>query len=261
VFAVAAASAALVTGWPWLLAGVAALTAFAATVLGVVSTRPAKRPVQVAREYAVAIVVALVGAVAAAAYAAPLDPVMLGNVVLLTALATTLGVAHRLGGGFAGLGKRGVLVIVCAVLVLVVGLAYGEALRRWGSPGLFASVQTARATTTDLLGAVPRPLELFIGFPALVWGLATRSSLRQGWWICAFGSLGTAGVATSLASPQAQLGPGMLSTAYSVLLGLVLGFLVWRADRLLTGPRGKRARGAERALPPRPEPSRTRPLL
>lgn len=260
-FAVVAVSAALVTALPWLLAGVAALTAFAATVLGVVATRPAKRPLQVAREYAVAIVVALVGAVAVAAYAAPLQPVMLGHVVVLTSLIATLWVAHRLGDGFSGLGKRGAALIVSAVLVLVVGMAYSEALRRWGSPGLIEAVDTARQTTVNLLGAVPRPLELFIGFPALVWGLATRAKLRQGWWICAFGSLGTAGVATSLAGPGAQLGSGLLSTLYSVLVGLVLGLLVWRADRLLTGPRGRRARGAERALPLRPEPTRSRPLL
>jgi hypothetical protein len=260
-FVLLATSAAVSTGWPWLLAGVVALTAFAATVLGVVCTRPAKRPVQVVREYVVAIVVALAGAVAVAAYAAPLNPAMLGHVVVLTALITTLWVAHRLGGGFSGLGKRGAVVIVFAVLVLVAGMAYGEALRRWGTPELIQWVAMVRRATTDLVGAAPRPLGLFIGFPALVWGLATRAQLRQGWWVCAFGSLGTADVATSLAGPQAEPGQVLLSTAYSVLAGLVLGFLIWRFDRLLTGPRGKRARGAERALPPRPEPSRSRALL
>ncbi len=256
-----AVAAALVSGWPWLLAGVAVLTAFAATVLGVVATRPARRLAQVVREYVVAIVVALVGALAGAAYAAPVKPAMLGHVVALAALVTTLWVAHRLGGGFGGLGKRGALVIVSAVLVLAAGMAYSEALQRWGSPDLIASMDTARTATVDLLGAVPRPLELFIGFPALVWGLATRSKLAQGWWVCAFGSLGTAGVATSLAGTGVQPDQVLLSTLYSVLVGLALGFAVWRLDRLLTGPRGKRARGAERALPPRPEPSRLRPLL
>jgi hypothetical protein len=261
VFGAVAAATALTSGWAWLLAGVAALTAFAAAVLGVVATRPAKRPVRVVGEYAVAVAVALAGAVAVAAYAAPVDADMLWRVVLLASLLATLWVAHRLGGGFAGLGKRGALVVVFAVLVLVVGLAYGEAVRRWGSPGLIESVEAARQATVGLLGAVPRPLELLLGFPVLVWGLATRSRLRQGWWMCAFGSLGTAGVATSMAVPGAPPGQQLLATLYSVLLGLLLGFLLWRVDRLLTGPRGRRARGAERALPPRPEPSRTRPLL
>jgi hypothetical protein len=79
--------------------------------------------------------------------------------------------------------------------------------------------------------------------------------------VCAFGCLGTSGVATSLAAPGAVLGQELLSTLYSMLVGLVLGFVVWRVDRLFTGPRGRRARGAERAMPLRPEPSRTRPLL
>lgn len=259
-FAAVTAAGAVVTGWGWLLAGVTALTAFAATVLAVVATRPARRPLPIVREYAVAIGVALVGAVAVGAYAAPLRPTMLGHVVLLAALVATLWVAHRLADGVRGLGRRGVLVIACAVIVLVIGLAYGEALRRWGSPGLIEAVDSLRALMVDVFGAVPRPLELFIGLPALVWGLATRARLRQGWWVTAFGCLGTAGVATSLAG-VAQPGQALLSTLYTVLAGLVLGLLVWRVDQLLTGPRGRRARVSERAWALRPEPSRTRPLL
>lgn len=261
VFAATAAAAALVLGLPWLLAGVAALTAFAATVLGIVATRPAKRPLAMVTEYAIATLVALVGAVAVAAYTAPVTPAMLNNVVLLTSLAATLWVAHRLGGGFIGLGPRGALVIVSAVVVLVFGLAYSEALQQWGTRGLITAVGAARQAAADVIGAVPRPLELFIGFPALVWGLATRAKLRQGWWVCAFGVLGTAGIATSLAAPDVQLGQELLSTLYSVLVGLVLGFAVWWLDRLFTGPRGRRAKVVERALPLRPEPSRMRPLL
>jgi hypothetical protein len=261
VFATGATGAALALGWPWLLAGVAALAAFTATVLGILGTRPAQRPVRIVVEYLVAIMVAMAGAVAVGAYAAPVKPAMLGDVVVLASVVATLWVARRLGGGFPGLGKRGALVVVFAVVVLAAGMVYGEALSRWGTPELIHSIDAARLATVQLIGAVPRPLELFIGFPALVWGLATRSKLRQGWWVCAFGALGTAGVATSLASAEAQLGQGMLSTAYSVGVGLLLGFLVWRVDRLLTGPRGKRARTAERAMPSRPEPGRSRPLL
>lgn len=262
VFATGATGAALVLGWPWLLAGDAALAAFAAAVLGVLATRPAQRPVRVVVEYLVAILVAMAGAVAVGAYAAPVKPAMLGDVVVLTSVVATLWVAHRLGGGFHGLGKRGALVIVFAVVVLAAGMVYGEALRRWGTPELIHSVDVVRLQAVRLIGAVPRPLEVFIGFPALVWGLATRSKLRQGWWVGAFGALGTAGVATSLASPDAELGQDLLSTAYSVGMGLALGFLVWWVDRLLTGPKGgKRARAAERARPSRPEPGRSRPLL
>jgi hypothetical protein len=261
LFSAPATAAAVVLDWTWLLAGVAALTAFAATVLAVVATRPAKRPSHVVLEYLAAIVVALTGAIAVAAYDAPLKPTMLGHVVLLTSLVATLWVAHRLGGGFPGLGKRGGLVILSAVAVLVVGLAYSEALARWGSPAVTETLATTRQAVVGLVGAAPRPLELFIGFPALVWGLATRAQLRQGWWVCAFGVLATSGVATSLAAPGAELKPELLATLYSTLVGLVLGFVVWRVDRLFTGPRGRRARGAERALPLRPEPPRSQPLL
>jgi len=262
VFAAGASAAALLVGWSWLLAGVAALTAFAATVLGVLSTRPAQHPVRVVAEYALAIAVALAGAVAVAAYAAPVKPAMLADVVVLTSVLATLWVAHRLGGGFHGLGKRGALVIVSAVIVLAAGMVYGEALRRWGTPELIQTVDAARQAAVQQIGAVPRPLELFIGFPALVWGLATRAKLRQGWWVCAFGALGTAGVAASLSNQQTDLAQGLLATAYSVGIGLVLGFLVWWVDRMFSGPKeGKRARGPERAMPTRPEPGRSRSLL
>jgi hypothetical protein len=261
VFAAAATGAALTADLPWLLAGVAALTAFAGAVLGVVATRPARHPLRVVVEYALAIVVSLVGAVAAGAYTAPVDPAMLGHVVLLSSFVAALWMAHRLGGGFTGLGRRGALVVVPAVVVLVVGLAYGAALQEWGSRELITTVATFRQAAGDVLGAVPRPMELLIGFPALVWGLATRADLRQGWWVCAFGALATAGIATSMATPGAQLTQELLSTFYSALVGLALGFLVWRVDRLVTGPRGRRARVVERAMPLRPEPSRLRPLL
>ena len=108
---------------------------------------------------------------------------------------------------------------------------------------------------------MPRPIEFLIGFPALAWGVSTRARRRQGWWACAFGAAGLAGVSTSLLStdwdpPEAALGIG-----YGLVLGLALGYLVIRADTFLSGTRGARARRAEEAAAHRPEPARTAPLL
>ena len=52
-----------------------------------------------------------------------------------------------------------------------------------------------------------------------------------------------------------------LGTAYSLVAGLLLGYLVIRADSFLSGARGRRARRAEEASAHRPEPGRSHPLL
>jgi hypothetical protein len=242
---------------------VVALTAFVSAVLAVLATRPARRVLGVVGEYVVALAVAVVGAVGAAAYQAPVRESILTDLVSLAAVAATLWVAYRLGGGFPGLGKRGGAVLGSALGVIVLGILYSEALRRWGSPGVVRAMDDFADSTLDLLGALPPPLEILVGFPALVWGLATRAQLRQGWWVCAFGALATAGVTTSLADPAVDLTRALLDTTYAAGIGLVLGFLVWRIDLALTGQgrQGRRARRAERARPMRPEPSRGRPLM
>jgi hypothetical protein len=47
-----------------------------------------------------------------------------------------------------------------------------------------------------------------------------------------------------------------LRAAYSLVLGLLIGWLVIRADLALTGPKGRGGRRAEEAGPHRPEPRR-----
>jgi hypothetical protein len=261
LFALTAAAAAVVSDLSWLLAGAAAFTAYAGAVLAVVATRPAQRTSAVLREYLGAVVVAVMAGVGAAAYRAPLHSTMLTDAVSIAALLTMLWLAWRLGGGFAGLGTRGIATIGGTFGVILAGFAYTEALRRWGTPEVIDSLSQAEQRAVDLLGALPSPLGALVGFPALVWGLATRAQLRQGWWVCAFGAVGTAWAATAIPAPDADLQEVLLSLAYSVAIGLIIGLILWRIDQALTGPRGRRARQAERAQPLRPEPPRTRPLL
>jgi hypothetical protein len=113
----------------------------------------------------------------------------------------------------------------------------------------------------SMVGAVPRPVEFLLGIPALAWGVSTRARRRQGWWACAFGAAGIVGISVSLLDSSIPLMEAGLSVLYSLVIGLLLGYLVIRADKFLTGARGRRARQLEEAAAHRPEPGRMQPLL
>ena len=102
---------------------------------------------------------------------------------------------------------------------------------------------------------------LLVGLPALIWGVASRARRREGWWLTAFGSVGLAGIATMfLAVGHPTLGP-VLSLAYSIAIGLVLGGLMVAVDTWLSKPKGRRASspaGLGRVVP---EPARHEPLV
>ena len=75
---------------------------------------------------------------------------------------------------------------------------------------------------------MPRPVEVFIGFPALIVGVSMRSRNREGWWIMVFAVIGTGVLSTSLVSPRAFPSYIGLSTLYSSILGLVVGLVARR---------------------------------
>lgn len=252
---------AVLSGLPVLVAGAAVATAVLAAVLGVMATKPAAGYGAVVRECLVASVVAGVGAFAVEAYQAEVSLERVGYLALGLSLLGALGLVFRLGAGLHGLGRRGFLMLVSGLVLLFVIVAYTEALTRWGSPDLARRLEE---TVTDLrssVGAVPRPIAVLLGFPALAWGVSTRARRRQGWWVCAFGAVGLAVVTVSLLNPRVSLFESGLALVYSLVLGLLLGYLVVRADQFLTGPRGRRARELEVAAAHRPEPGRMQPLL
>ena len=252
---------AAVSGVPVLLAGATVITAAMGAVLGVLCTVPAARYVGVVRECLVATYVAAVAAFAANAYDARISVERAEYLTLAIALLGALLLVYRLGAGFHGLGTRGGVVVIAGLGLLAVTLAYTEALTRWGSPELIRMLESSWATLHDTFGAVPRPLEALLGYPALAWGISTRARRRQGWWPCAFGAVALAGVATSLLDPRVTLMEAGLQLLYGATIGLLLGYLVVRVDAFLSGTRGARARRAEEATAHRPEPRRTAALL
>lgn len=248
---------ALTTRWDPLLAGAAVGTGVVASCLAVVGTRPTPTFPRVVLEVVIALLVAGAGGLAVAGLPATLDRERYLYTVLGLALVAAFALVHQLGGGLHGLGRRGVVLGIVALALLLVVLVYTAALTRYGSPDLVQHVRTRQRWTLDHLGGAPHPLEVLIGIPALAWGVSMRSRRRQGWWVVAFGVVATA------ASTSRVLGEGplewsiALASVYSLVLGLVLGYVVIRLDVALTGRRGRHA-GSEQ--PSRSEPGRLRAL-
>lgn len=255
------ASLAVLTGSAVLLAGATVGTAVVAALLAILSTKPAAKFSLVVREVLVAALVVVVGAFAVAAYDAEVSLVRTSYLVIGFSLLGALALVYRLGAGLQGLGRRGLVMIVSGVVLLTVTLAYTQALATWGSPGMIETVDRTFAELEDLFGAVPRPIEVLLGFPALAWGVSTRARRRQGWWVCAFGAPGLSVITVSLLDPELTLFQAGLSVLYSLVLGLVVGYAIIRADLFLTGARGRRARRLEELAAHRPEPGRLQPLL
>lgn len=255
------AAVAVLTRVPVLVAGAAVSTVVLGAVLAVVATTPAVRFRQVVRECAVAAALAAGAALAAAGYGARVAEVRTGYLTLGLAMVGALALVYRLGAGLAGLGRRGTAMVTTGLVLLAVSLAYTEALTRWGPPGLVEGIEGVTTQLRGTLGAVPRPTEFLLAFPVLAWGVSTRARRRQGWWAGVFGAAGLAVVAGSLLRPGTDLLEAGLTLLYSLVLGLGLGYLVIRADRFLSGARGRRARRAEEAAAHRPEPGRLQPLM
>ena len=257
-----ALSLGLVAAFPenWALAGAGVTAAAVHGVLGMVMSRPATG-LRTLRELLISALIGAAGAIVVTGYGVVLRPFRFRVMVLTLVLLGGFALAWRLGHGARSIGRRGAVLIGGGVVLLAVSVAYTQALRTWGSPDVIASVDDFRAWLEGHLGAVPRPIEALVGFPALVWGVATRQRRRQGWWMCAFGGLGAAGVATSLIQPATSLVDSAAATGYDLVIGAALGWLLVLADRLLTGGGGRRSRSIAPDPTERPEPPRFASLL
>ncbi|MGH3509252.1 MAG: hypothetical protein ACRDPI_03375, partial [Nocardioidaceae bacterium] len=246
---------------PVLRASAAVVTAVLGALLGVLATRPAVRYLGTVCECLLATAVAASAALAVVAYDARVDVERTEYVVIALSFGGALALVVKLAAGRAGLGTRGVLVVVGGLLLLVLLLAYGQALTRWGSPELADRLNTAMLHVHDRLHATPRPLEYLLGFPALAWGVSTRGRRRQGWWGCVYGATGLALVGTTLLRRHLSLEEAGLGLGYSLLIGVVVGGVLVAGDRLLSGSRGRRARRPDDTGVERREPGRFAPLI
>lgn len=239
-----------------LLSAAAATTAVLAAVLAVMITRPAYRPLTAMREYVISLSVALSGTVAVAAWNAPVNYQRFNLAVLAVALGLAIVMVWSLGAGLHGLGRQNLTLLVGVAVVLVVLLVYSSLVRSHGSQALVENLDDLVIWMRTTFEGVPRPVEVFIGFPALVVGVSLRSQRREGWWILVFAVLGTGVLTTSLVSPGAFPSYIAMSTLYSAVLGLGIGVVV--TSFVVKPPSAKRARAVvpERRV----EPARLAPL-
>ncbi len=244
-----------------LTTGAAVMTCSVSAVFAVMITVPAVRSLKAAREAIIAVLVAAVGAIATVGFEPVISLARFEYTTLALSLAGALMIVYRLGAGLHGLGTRGVLTVIIGSLLLAVTLAYAELLRRYGTPGLVEWLFDGVRWSRTELGAFPRPIEAVLGIPALVWGCHMRARRRQGWWVCAFGVAATAPVASSALNVTVTRTESALAVLYAVVVGIVVGFILIRADVAATAPKGRRGRRAEEATAVRPEPKRTSALF
>lgn len=263
--------------------GAAVMMAVVSGVFAIMSTTPAVTVRRAARECGQAALIAIVGSLAAIGYAPVVTVNRFQYAVLALSLIGVFLLVYRLGAGLHGLGRRGFATVSAGGLLLLATLLYAEAIRRYGTPGLINNLSDGVVWLREHIGGYPRPIEALLGVPALVWGTHMRARRRQGWWVCAFGVAATAPMASTYVNPEVSVVEGVLSICYSLVVGLLLAYVVIRADLFLTGGRRKRerrstrhgaapgetvkqpgrraAREAEEATAVRPEPRRTQALL
>ncbi len=256
MLAVGIGLAAVLIGGPVLRTGAAVLTVVVGGVYAVMATVPAISFLRAAREVLFATAVAAIAALAAVGFEPTVTQPRFDHASLLLSLVMVFGIVYRLGAGIHGLGRRGLIAVLVGVVVLVLTLVYAELLRQYGADSVVGSVLAFADWTAERIGAFPRPLVVLLGIPALLWGCFQRARRRQGWWVCAFGVTATVPLAQGLLDPEGSFLEAGLRGAYSLVLGLLLGYLLVRLDLALTAPRGRRGRRAEEADAHRPEPTR-----
>lgn len=222
--------------------GAAVLTAVLTAVFAVMVTVPAGGFLKAVRETVVALLVAAVGSMATLAWSPAVDLHRFEYTVLGLSVVASFVTVYRLGAGFHGLGSRGVVIVAAGSLMLALTVGYAELLQRYGTHDLVQHLDDAVRWSHHHLGAFPRPIIALLGVPAIAWGTHMRARRRQGWWVCAFGVALTAPVAYALVDPGRSVKEVALATAYGVVIGLVIGFVLIRLDLRLTSPRGTRGR-------------------
>ncbi|MCD9199471.1 hypothetical protein [Aeromicrobium wangtongii] len=208
-----------------LLASAAAVSAVLSAVWAVMATRPADSVPEALREFGLMLVIALSGTAAVAAWNAPVNYQRFNLLVIAISLVLAISLVWNLGAGLHGLGRQNLAILAGIAAVVLLVLAYSSFVRSHGSDILVDTFSDTVTWMRTNFEGVPRPVEVFIGFPALIVGVSMRSKRREGWWVTVFAVTGTAVLSTSLVTPGAFPTYIALSTLYSAVLGLAVGLV------------------------------------
>ena len=252
--------AALLVDGSVLRSGAAVMTCVVSGVLAVLLTVPARTVLGAVREVAVATAVASVGAFATIGFEPVASTSRFELITLLIGMCAMVVLIWRFAAGLHGLGTRGLVIVVAGTALLVLSQVYTELLRNYGSAETFGPGTDLGGWLHDTFGATPRTTIVFLGVPALLYGIHMRARRRQGWWFCTFGAVATLPVAQRLVNLETSYVEAGLQTFYSVALGCLVGFALIRLDQRLSGTHGARARALEEDGALRPEPRRFAPL-
>lgn len=217
---------AAVTETAGLIAAAAAATGVVGAVLAVVLTRPSEGVASTLKEFVISVAIALSGAAGVAAWNAQVNAVTFSVAVIGISLGVVLGLVWSLGEGLHGLGRNHLAILAVVALGLLLLVVYTYAVRSYGSASVINAIDDAIFQARTTIGGIPRPVQAFAGFPALVVGLRLRSQRREGWWVLVFAVLATSSVTTSLVSPLAYPSYIGLSVLYSAVIGFLLGLVV-----------------------------------
>jgi hypothetical protein len=209
-----------------LLAAAAAATGVLGAVWAVLVTRPASTAIGAFGEYVLALGVALSGTLGVAAWNAPVNYQRFNLTVLTISLGLAITLVWNLGAGLHGLGRQHFAILAGIAAIVVLVLVYSSFVRSHGSQSLVKMISDWVIWSRTHFNGVPRPVEVFIGFPALIVGVSLRSRRREGWWILVFAVIGTGVMTTSLVTPGAFPTYIGLSILYSSILGLIAGLVL-----------------------------------
>jgi hypothetical protein len=241
---------------PVLRSGAAMMTCVVSAVLAVCLTVPARNFLTAVREVVIATAVASIGAFAVIGFEPVASTSRFEILALCLGMAVMVALVWRFAAGLHGLGTRGLAIVVIGTVLLTASQLYTELLRAYGDSGMAQPTGGLSSWLRETFGASPRTTMVFLGVPALVWGVHMRARRRQGWWVCTFGAAATLLVSQRLVNLETSYVEAGLQTFYSVLLGCLIGWVLIRLDLRVTGTRGARARADEEGGALRPEPPR-----
>ena len=209
-------------------------------LLGMVLTRP-QRGVRTLGELLLSAFIGLVGAVVVSGYDVDAAAVPLPHPRAQSRAGGRVGPGLAAGSRRRSIGRRGGIVIVFGgAWRWLASVAYAQAIRSWGSPGVLEGISDLDRWLSDTFGASPGRSRHWSDSRCWsgVWPFGAATARAGG---CAPSVRWALPGVTSSLIQTTTLSESLASTGYSVLIGAVIGLVAIGLDRVLTGGGGRKA--------------------